>query len=31
MYGVRDKPDLEFFVENKRYLIDVSFVHAKDG
>ena len=31
MYGVRDKPDLEFFVENRRYLIDVSFVHDKKG
>ena len=31
MNGVRDKPDLEFFVEQKRYLVYVSFVHATDG
>jgi hypothetical protein len=31
MFGVRDKPDLEFYIENRRYLIDVSFVHDKKG
>jgi hypothetical protein len=29
MCGVRDKPDIEFYIDNKRYLIDVSFVHDK--
>jgi hypothetical protein len=27
MHGVRDKPDLEFKMNGKRYLIDVSFVN----
>lgn len=27
MHGVRDKPDLEFQMNGKRYLIDVSFVN----
>lgn len=27
MFGVRDKPDLEFYYENDRYLIDVTFVY----
>ena len=30
MHGVRDKPDLEFQMNGKRYLIDVSFVNERD-
>ena len=29
MHGVRDKPDLEFYDNGQRYLIDVTFVHDK--
>ena len=31
MHGVRDKPDLEFQMNGKRYLIDVSFVNERDS
>jgi hypothetical protein len=27
MGGIRDKPDLEFYFEHERYLIDVTFVY----
>jgi len=30
MGGLRDKPDLEFYLDGKRMLIDVSFVYEKN-